>query len=191
MDVSTSALTGALRVGLQIVVAQKRPVLEIYQNFHNDFEPPFEHKRLQTTHRRQSIFIDLTMVNIGGVRAEDVSFEVEGDFRRETPFEAHPERLSSVIRQVAPGQSMFLMTIRSHDLNTYAPENPEKPVAFKPVGVKTETMTIKVNYNGPTTVVNWPKKLWCWFRGTKPYHSEYVFDPAYFIGELPPPNYLG
>lgn len=42
MEISSSALTGALRVGVQVVVGRKRPVLEIYQQLHNDFDPPFE-----------------------------------------------------------------------------------------------------------------------------------------------------
>jgi hypothetical protein len=187
---ASSAITGALRVGLQIIVAQKRPVLEVYQGFHNDFGPPIEHRRMQSTHRRQEIYIDLTLVNIGAVRAENVTFEVSGDFRRDGLREI-PERFKSIVRQLAPGQSMFLMKIEDHDLNVYAPENPEKPSSYKAVGIKTETLQISINYDGPRTLWNRVHRWTRRWRGLKQYSSDFTFDPQTVLGDLPPPTYHG
>lgn len=38
----------------------------------------------------QDIFIDLTLVNIGGERAAGVSFEIEGEFRRHAQWLEKP-----------------------------------------------------------------------------------------------------
>src|SRR3977135_3466830 len=130
MDMSASALTGALRVGLQVVVARKRPVLEIYQTLNNRFGPTFDidmkdstgAKTLRTDrHRFQEIFIDLTLINIGGIRADNVTFRLSGDFERDTPRRAFPELFASNVRQIAPGQPLYLMRIDDHDLNVYSP----------------------------------------------------------------------
>jgi hypothetical protein len=201
MDLSASALTGALRVGVQIIVNRKRPVLEIYQNVHNEFGPPFQYdirdstntKVLKTEkHRFQDISIDLSMVNLGGVRAENVSFEISGSFRRDTPLEKMPALFQSIIRQVAPGQMLHLLRIRPHDLNEYEPENPDNPVAFKSIGLKKDTLTITVHYDAPGTLLNWLPRWWRSLRGLKQFAADFTFDPMMFDGyELPPAKYNG
>ncbi len=96
MDIASSALSGAVRVGLQVVVSQKRPMLEIYQELRNEYAPPFEIEHRDSTntkvlrvekHRFQEIGIIITLVNIGGERAENVIFDLSGDFRRDEPFQ--------------------------------------------------------------------------------------------------------
>ncbi|SDU42345.1 hypothetical protein [Stappia sp. ES.058] len=197
MEISSSALTGALRVGVQVVVGRKRPVLEIYQQLHNTFDPPFEIDQKDSAgktvrvdkHRFQNIFIDLTLINIGGDRAEGVTFEVSGEFRREEPRQELPELFGATIGQVAPGQTLYLMRIDSHDLNIYAPEKPGDTTAFKAVGIKKDTLEITMHYDGPDTILNkllrWPRR----WRGLRQYSSTFIFNPSIFIGDLPPPRY--
>lgn len=196
MEVSSAAITGAMRVGVQVVVARKRPMLEIYQTLRNQFGPPMEipasnvhgTKIPASSHRFQDIFIDLHMVNIGGDRAENVTFEVSGDFKREKPRNKMPELFSSTMRQVAPGQVAFLMMIEDHDLNTYAPD---EHGGFKASGMKSETMTITINYDGPDTFFNRVLRAWRRWRGMKQYSTAFTFDPATVLGDLPHPTYHG
>ena len=44
MDVSSSAVTGALKVGLRVVSSHKRPMLEVYHQMRNRFGPEFEYQ---------------------------------------------------------------------------------------------------------------------------------------------------
>ncbi|RTL96166.1 hypothetical protein EJV44_11345 [Ancylobacter aquaticus] len=197
MELSSSALTGALRVGVQVVVGRKRPVLEIYQQLHNDFGPPFDIDQKDSTgktvrtdkHRFQNIFIDLTLINIGGDRAEDVNFEVSGEFRREVPRQKLPELFGATISQIAPGQILYLMRIDRHDLNIYEPEKPGETTAFKAVGIKKDILEITIHYDGPDTILNKCLRLPRRWRGLKQYSEKFIFNPSIFIGDLPPPRY--
>ena len=195
MDVSASALTGALRVGLQVVVARKRPVLEIYQTLNNTFGPPFDFdikdvtgtKTLRTDrHRFQDIFIDLTLINIGGVRAENVTFKLRGEFKRDGPF---PEFLASNVRQIAPGQPLYLIRIDDHDLNVYSPDPEGSTTSFRATGIKTTTLTISVDYDGPASFFNWLISRHRKWRGLKQYSTQFTFDPMTVVGDLPPAKY--
>ena len=44
MEVSSSAITGAMRVGVQVVSSHKAPVLEIYHQVRNRIGPEFEYE---------------------------------------------------------------------------------------------------------------------------------------------------
>lgn len=129
------------------------------------------------------------MINIGGERAESATFEVSGDFRREEPRHKLPELFGAKISQVAPGQTLYLMRIDSHDLNVYEPEKPGDTTVFKAVGLKKDTLEITIHYDGPNTILNkllrWPRR----WRGFKQYSTAFTFNPAIFIGDLPPPRY--
>lgn len=186
MEVGSSAITGAMRVAVQVVVARKRPVLEIYQTLRNEFGPP--EGPTDTKYRMQDIFVDLQLVNIGGDRAEKVTFAVSGDFKRASPREKMPERFSSTVHHFAPGQVMFLMKIEPNDLRIYTPDDPN---TFRATGMKKETMKIIVHYDGPDTFVNKLLRLWPHFRGRKQYSTEFIFDPANVIGDLPAATYNG
>jgi hypothetical protein len=198
MDMSASALTGALRVGLQVVVARKRPVLEIYQTLNNRFGPTFDidmkdstgAKTLRTDrHRFQEIFIDLTLINIGGIRAENVTFRLSGDFERDTPRRAFPELFASNVRQIAPGQPLYLMRIDDHDLNVYSPDPEGSTTSFRASGIKKTTLTIAVDYDGPASFFNWLISRHRKWRGLKQYSTQFTFDPMTVIGDLPPAKY--
>lgn len=198
MELNTSAITGAMRIGVQVIVARKRPVLEIYQQSRNRFGPeqqfelPAGSSGTKThTHRTrfQEIFIDLTLVNIGGERAENVTFEIEGTFRRHPPRDNLPEIFSLDIKQLSPGQSHFLMKIDDHDLLRYEYSEAGGQKVGKPVGMKNDTLKVTIHYDGPTTLLNRVLRLWrrCW--GLKQYSTEFLFDPEIFQGDLPPAEY--
>jgi hypothetical protein len=199
MEVSSSAITGALRVGIQVVVARKRPVLEIYQTLRNEFGPPTDlpltgadGKVLRTDkHRWQDIFVDLHMVNVGGDRAEDVSFKVSGDLRRDRPGHELPKRLFATFKQFPPGQAMHLMKFHEHDLFSYKQEKPDNPNTFIRDGFKTEVLVIDVHYDGPNTLLNKILRLPRRWAGKKQYESSFTFDPATLEGDLPHPTYHG
>jgi hypothetical protein len=196
MELNTSAITGAMRIGVQVIVARKRPVLEIYQQSRNQFGPEqqFELPAGSSgtkTHRTrfQEIFIDLTLVNIGGERAENVTFEIEGTFRRHPPRDNLPEIFSRNIKQLSPGQSHFLMKIDNHDLLRYEYLEEGGQKVGKPVGMKNDTLKVTIHYDGPTTLLNRVLRFWrrCW--GLKQYSTEFLFDPEIFEGDLPPAEY--
>jgi hypothetical protein len=190
MDFISSAVTGAVRIGVQVVVARQRPVLEIFCNLHNDFSPAieFDGGHSKQSHRFQRIFIDLVLVNLGGIRAETVTFKSSGSFKRELTDGEEPSLFRSTIRQMAPGQSHYLMRIEQGDLHDYVPDEKD-PKASKMADVKTSTLTIAVSYDGPPTLLNRILRMPRRWRGLKQYETSFVFDPQNFAGDLPPPNY--
>lgn len=198
MELNTSAITGAMRIGVQVFVAQKRPVLEIYQHCRNQFGPeekfelPVGLSATKThTHRtrRQDIFIGLTLVNIGGDRAESVTFEIEGDFRRHPPRDNLPKIFSREVKQISPGQSLYLMKIDQFDLLQYEYSEEGTQKVGKPVGMKNDTLKITIHYDGSATLLNRILRLWRHWHGLKQYSTEFLFDPKVFEGDLPPAEY--
>jgi hypothetical protein len=191
MDFMSSALTGALRVGVQIVVARRRPVLEIFYSLHNDFSPPEEFESRvsgKQSVRFQRIFVDLVLVNLGGVRAETVSFKTTGSFKRELLDGEEPPMFRSTIRQMAPGQSHYLMRVEQGDLHDWTPDERDAN-AKRMAGIRKETLTILVQYDAPTTILNRIMRGPRRWRGLKQYETQFIFDPQIFAGDLPPPHY--
>src|SRR5437867_4332799 len=85
MDVSSSALASTLRVGVNILVNQRRPVLEFYSEVHNKMGPPFDPniaKGALRSYRTADQFIAFTLINTGSARAENVMLTAGGDFKR-------------------------------------------------------------------------------------------------------------
>nr|WP_321484077.1 hypothetical protein [uncultured Cohaesibacter sp.] len=198
MELNTSAITGAMRIGVQIIVARKRPVLEIYQQSRNQFGPeeqyelpagPSGNKTQIHRTRFQDIFIDLTLVNIGGERAESVTFEIKGSFRRHPPRDNLPEIFSRTIKQLSPGQSLYLMRIDKFDLLQYEYKEESGHEVGKPVGMKQDTLKVTIHYDGPASLVNRVLRFWRRWRGFKQYSTEFLFDPEIFEGDLPPAEY--
>jgi len=116
MEVSSSAATGALRVGLQVISSCRRPVLEIYYELHNDFGPEIvSRSRIAGESRRrfQDIFVAFYVVNIGGMRAENVLLSFSGGFSRKRSLGA---RFGTEIAQMAPGQVVHLFQLQQHDI---------------------------------------------------------------------------
>lgn len=198
MELNTSAITGAMRIGVQVIVARKRPVLEIYQQPRNQFGPEQQFElpagasgTKEHTYRTrfQDIFIDLTLVNIGGERAESVTFEIEGTFRRHPPRDSLPEIFSRDVKQISPGQSLYLMKIDQFDLLQYEYSEDGGQIVGRPVGTKNEKLKITIHYDGPATLLNRVLRLWRRAWGLKQYSTEFLFDPEIFGGDLPPAEY--
>ena len=198
MELNTSAITGAMRIGVQVIVAQKRPVLEIYQQCRNQFGPeqqfelpagPSGTKTHSHRTRFHDTFIDLTLVNIGGDRAESVTFEIEGNFRRHPPRDNLPEIFSREIKQISPGETFYLMKIDNSDLLRYDYTDEGGQKFGHHVGMKNDTLKVTIHYDGPATLTNRVLRLWrrCW--GRKQYSTEFLFDPEVFEGDLPPAEY--
>ena len=68
MELSSSALAGALRVGIQVAVARKRPVVEIYFHLQNRMGPEQDigipgrgSEQTVIKHRHQEIFIEFIL----------------------------------------------------------------------------------------------------------------------------------
>lgn len=192
MDAASSAITGSLKVGLQIVSNYRRPVLEIYYQVRNRFGPKVEYhvpKGINGTEtepyktRHQDIFIQFTLVNIGGVRAESIELNVTGELKRNSPRESFGDIFDTVISQMAPGQTHHLFSFDDHDLNNY-PEG-----GGSPLGIKNETFTITMAYNSPKGVLNWFLSLPARLRGKKQHSNTFTFSPKMVVGDLPPAEY--
>ena len=96
MEVTTSSALGAARLGIQIVQSDKRPILEIYEHVQHDMLPPenipitdSKGNLVRNDHfRRQEFAVHFFLANIGSKRAEHVTIEMSGDFKRQYPFES-------------------------------------------------------------------------------------------------------
>lgn len=55
MEVSSSAVTGAIRIGVQVVSSHKLPVLEIYHQVRNRFGPEFEYEIPKGVSREETV----------------------------------------------------------------------------------------------------------------------------------------
>lgn len=193
-DISTAAVSSSLRVGLHVVSNYKRPVLEIYHQVCNRFGPEIEfdmpvgvdgHETSKHKTRFQDIFIQFTLVNIGGVRAEDVELRIAGSLKRNHQGHSFGGSFEKPIPQFAPGQSHFLFRFDNHDLLQY-PEG-----GGSPIGLKDESFTITVSYNAPSGVLNWLLALPSRLRGKRRFTVAYTFFPQLVAGDLPPPEYTG
>lgn len=192
MEISSSAVTDALKVGIQVLSSHKRPLLEVYHQVHNRFGPEFEYQvpkgvsgkeHIDMKTRFQDIFIQFSLVNIGGERAENIKLSISGDLRRNKPRQDFGESFRSIVPQMAPGQTHFLFRFDDHDLNIY-PEG-----GGKPIGVKTSSFTITVEYDAPKGFINWflavPSRIRCKRR----FVTTYTFSPQMVAGDLPPAEY--
>ncbi|GMU46169.1 MAG: hypothetical protein AMXMBFR26_09510 [Porticoccaceae bacterium] len=192
IEIPSSVVTGSLRVGLQVVSSHKKPVLEIYYQVRNRFGPEQEFevpdgvdgtKRSKYKTRFQDIFVQFTLVNIGGVRAENVTLNIKGELKRHSPREGFGGVFLSPISQFAPGQSQHLFSFRDYDLLEY-PEG-----GGNPLGLKSQSLTVTVEYDAPPGIINWflslPRKV----LGKKRFTSEFSFSPQTVAGDLPPAEY--
>lgn len=192
MEVSSSAITGAMRIGVQVVSSHKAPVLEIYHQVRNRFGPEFEYEiprgnsgeeMLKQKTRFQDVFVEFTLVNIGGSRAENIKLSLSGDLRRNSPRESFGELFDTLIPQMAPGQSRFLFNFDLHDFNKY-PEG-----GGSPIGLKNDSFTILMEYDSGKGLLNWFLSLLSKMRGKRRFKAEYTFFPQLVAGDLPPAEY--
>jgi hypothetical protein len=190
MEVSASALTGAMRVGLQIASTYRGPHLEIYYEVINQYGPEQEFKlpafsrdappEIHKT-RFQDLSIQFQMINIGGQRAENIRLTRSGTFER------HPGRdfgglFEISIPQMAPGQVLQLFLLNVHELETVK----DKKVA----GFKDDELIISVDYDSPMGIVNSIKTAPARLRGKAHHQTLFRFLPKLVFGDLPPARYV-
>ncbi|HEX5758139.1 MAG TPA: hypothetical protein VF121_03000 [Thermoanaerobaculia bacterium] len=131
--------------------------------------------------------MQFVLVNLGNVRAENVTLKFEGGFDRNKPREplAKLEFFGIPIPQLAPGQALFLFRIDDHDLNRW-PEG-----GGHSLGLKDETFFIKASYFGPARGFNRLARVWSWLRRRPQYAMQYTFDPKIVRTDFPSPEYHG
>jgi hypothetical protein len=178
MEISSSVVTDALKVSIQVLSSHKRPLLEVYHQVHNRFGPANEMKI-----RFQDIFVQFSLVNIGGERAENIKLSISGDLRKNKPMQDFGGSFRSIVPQLAPGQTHFLFRFADHDFNIY-PEG-----GGKPIGVKTSSFTITVEYDAPKGFINWFLALPSRIRCRRRFVTTYTFSPEMIAGDLPPEEY--
>lgn len=188
MELSSSAI-GVLRVGLQVVSNHRRPMLEIYSEVRNRIRCDTAEKRSgDITEKRETkhpeIFIQFSLVNIGGVRAEDVEVKLTGDFKRNPPRDFFGEIFDSEISQMAPGQAIHLFRIELGDLYNYS------TVDGKRQGIKDENFSVVVSYNASSSWLNYLLHLHRRIRGKKQYETRFAFNPKTACTDLPPVEYV-
>jgi len=188
MELNTSAVTSAMRVGLQIVSSLKRPSVEIFSELRKINKPiqlyDGEVPRLE---RWGEEFVAFYALNVGGRHAENVSFDMsETKFKREEP-RRWGARLDAVVPIMSPGQSQFLFLLSTHEFI----EMEWTETEGRPAGIKTDLINIVVHFDGPS---EWTNRLqrW-WFNAVlkrKQYAFRYSFNPKSLDGDLPPTEYL-
>lgn len=188
MELNTSAVTGVMKVGLQIVSALKRPSVEVFSELRKIDRPMMMFTGEETRQERWTEeFVSFYAVNIGGRHAENVSFDMSATkFERPSPMQWGP-RIDAVVPVMSPGQTQFLFLLMVHEFN----EMEWKDGVGKPVGIKTDPINIVVRFDGPNDGVN--RVLRWWFNSVlkrKQYEFRYSFNPQSLEGDYPPVQYL-
>lgn len=192
MEISGAAVSGAMKIGVQVASVYKTPMLEVYFQMRNRFEPEVEYdvpvgicgsETKVLKRREQDIFVEFWLVNIGGSRAENIDLSLSGALRRNGHREDFGTLFDVVIPQMAPGQSRFLFRFEFSDLYNYSSDD------GRMVGLKSENLTISARYNAGPGVLNWflsvPYKL----LKKKRFNTESKFSPQLVAGDLPPAEY--
>jgi hypothetical protein len=192
MDVSSSAISSAMKIGVNIVSANKGPTLEIYHHVRNMYGPEIEYEitkgidvvePLKQKIRLQDVFVEFILLNIGGSRAENIKLSLTGDLRRNNPRESFGDVFDVVIPQMAPGQSRYLFQFHDRDLMKY-PDNRGDPRKLK-----SESFTIVVEYDSGRGFLNWILSLTSKIRGKRRFRTEYTFFPRLVSGDIPAAEY--
>ena len=189
MEFSSSAI-GAMRVGLQIVSSHRKPLIEIYHQVRNRFGPEIEvpldesREHIHKT-RIQDIFIQFSMVNIGGERAENIKLSISGELKRNPPREEFGSVFENLYPQMAAGQIHYLFQFETSDLLEYE----YKGNVGTPKGLKKSKFTIVVEYDAAGGILNWLFSLPNKIKGKRRFRTEYIFYPQMVDGELPPAEY--
>ncbi|MEZ8883942.1 hypothetical protein AB4371_21975 [Vibrio sp. 10N.261.51.A3] len=193
MEVSSSAVSSVMKVGLQIVTSRKRPVLEVYHQVHNRFGPEKESRTSWGENdesvyktRYQEIFVQFTLVNIGAERAENVKLSISGDLKREFPREHYPNNFNEIYPQIAPGQLLYLFQFSDSDLLIWETKAGAKYSTKK---MKQELLEITMEYDPPKGLINTLLSLPWSLRGKRRYCDKYLFKASMVEGDLPPAEY--
>lgn len=190
MDVSASALTGAMKVGLQIVSAYREPRLEVYYevlsqygpeqelkapSFRSDAPPEIYKTRFHETH------VQFLLINVGGQRAENVRLKCSGTFQRSAGRD-FGGLFDGVIPQIAPGQALQLFLLGTHELEGLGKERGD-------IDFKDRDLVISAQYDSPDGFVNTVKTGYARMRKKAHHTTEFCFFPRMVWGDLPPARY--
>jgi hypothetical protein len=194
MDIPLSAATGGARVALQVISAYRRPHLEIYANLRHRIGPEeviptpgrFGSEDDEYRHRPQDVFMEFILVNIGGIRAENIALSMPKcfDVRRVgiQPKEI-PIFCGRTLAQLAPGQIFPLLRLDQYELMDYAGGE-------RPKGMHTESLVIEATYDGPAQGLNRLARLPSRIRRRRQYRMRFEFTPSVLEGfDLPAPEY--
>jgi hypothetical protein len=182
---AASVAANALRVGLNVAVGRNRPVIEFYYQVHNDYGPVqrIEERTLiegmkfpASEHRSQNIFVSFFAVNIGSLRAEQITFTVDDQFRRRGKM-PWGKIFGTELRQMAPGQTAYLL--RLDDLDLFAADP----------GGESVDLILKAQYRAPEGILNWASRRWARFRSRSQYSTDFIFNGKNIATDLPPPKY--
>lgn len=192
MDISSAAVTGTIKIGLQVLSSHKKPVIEIYHQLRNTYGPETEFHipasssggatRVDKT-RFQKVSIQFFLVNIGSVRAENVKVSTGGELKRNHPREDFGRKANTVLPQLSPGQLHFLFMFNEFDLYEY-PEG-----GGKPIGLKKSLLIITAEYDSPKSIWNWFMALPYKIFGKRRYKTIYTFSADMVEGDFPPAEY--
>jgi hypothetical protein len=182
---AASVAANALRIGLNIAVGQNRPVIEFYYEVHNNFGPVErvpervlmggKYKAPAFEHRRHDIAISIYAVNIGSLRAEEVVFEEDSRFERRGG--TWGEIFGNPIRQMAPGQAIYLLKLDQGEFFFGEEHSPKGD------------LILSVEYRAPKTLLNWVARQWFRIRKRSQYRTEFTFNIKNVATDLPPANY--
>lgn len=183
MDIPSSMAVGGVRIALQVATASKRPALEIYHYLRNVSAPPInipiqDHSGKEIgsqEHRFTDAFFDFQLVNIGGLRAEDVHVKFVGEDEY-FPGEAVPLVVQEQpISKFPPGQVLLLFRLPSDYVTS-----------------RSRPFLLRVRFNGPDEGINRIVRAWSKFRKRSQYEYLFHFDPGQYSGaHLPSPEYNG
>lgn len=178
MEAASTAL-GGLRVALQVVSSVKRPMLEVYELLRNVEGPPTELNGGKEvgiiTTRFPSVFIDFTLVNVGGLHAENVQLEFVGDAESIVGKRVPAILSQGTIHRFPSGATRYLLQIYGHHEI-----------------VECQDFEIRMKYDGPNKGFNRLFRFWHRLRNQRQYVELYLFNAAsYKDGILPHPEYLG
>lgn len=184
MEIATSAITGSMRLVLQIVSFHKRPVVEVYQQLRNRIGPEEELEgpdgvRLKTR-LKHDFTIDLTLINIGSVKAENVRLTLEPDFTLIWPAGFKLSSLSAFqcpIRQLSPGESVYLCQF--YHQNVYKSLDKGAPPQ--------DPFTITITFDGPNQGINWLVRKVKRLRHKHQYQTTFTFEPSLYANIMVPP----
>lgn len=185
MELNTSAVIGAMRVGVQVVSALKRPSIEVFSQLRNTAQsmrfrgPDGEADETDW----QEAYVAFFAVNIGGRHAENVIFDMSKTRFERTPPRGWGERIKATVPVMSPGQTQFLFLLSTHEFNRMTWEGN----VGEPTGWKDEPIIIFVRFDGPS---EWINNLQRWLFNKllkrKQYEFRYEFNPMSLVGDLPP-----
>lgn len=189
MEISTSSMIGATRVGLQVVSSTSLPNLEFYYTFHNRINPP--DTRIHETrsgpkhgpsygHRSSDQFVQFSLVNIGGQRAENIDLVGKSSFKIRNEEIEFGGLFHEPISQIPPGQVHHLFRIDSHDLFVARSNNE----------ILTGTITLTAEYDLQKSLINNIKSKFLRQGSGRNLKTVFKFKPIMVNGWLPPAEFL-